>query len=113
MELSRLLDELVRAAERLGVPVRTEPFDPGLAEGRRPRSGLCTVRGARIILVDARSPVPDRVAIVAGALSSLDHESLYLAPVVRATISAYRPVTTGLPEGTVALPLRRTKPYDP
>jgi hypothetical protein len=111
MELWRLFDDLVRAAERLAVPVRAEPFDPGLAEGRRPRSGLCTVRGQRIILVDARAPLPDRVAIVASALASLDHEALYLAPIVRATIAAYRPVSLGAPEAAEALPLRRTKSW--
>jgi hypothetical protein len=112
MELERLLAELERAAERLGVPVRTEPFDPGLAEGRRPRTGLCTVKGARLILVDARAPLPDRVAILAASLAALDHEALFLAPVVRATIAAYRPTTVS-PEPASALPLKRTKPWVP
>jgi hypothetical protein len=112
MELARLLEELERAAERLGVPVRTEPFDPGLADGRRPRTGLCTVKGARLILVDARAPLPDRIAILAASLAALDHESLYLQPIVRATIAAYRPASVS-PEPVTALPLRRTKPYDP
>lgn len=112
MELARLLEELERAAERLGVPVRTEPFDPGLAEGRRPRTGLCTVKGARLILVDARAPLPDRVAILASSLAALDYEPLFLLPIVRATIAAYRPPSVS-PETTVALPLKRTKPWEP
>lgn len=111
MDLERLLGELVQAAERLGVPVRSEPFDPGLADGRRPRSGLCTVHGSRIILIDSNAPLPDRIALTAGALASLDHEALYLTPLVRATIAAYRPMAEVAPEGAPALPLRRTKPH--
>ena len=49
MELARLFEELTRAAERAGVRVRTEPFDPNLSDVKRPRGGLCTLRGDLIV----------------------------------------------------------------
>ena len=92
MELARLLDELTRAAERAGVQVRSEAFDPNLSDVRRPRGGICTLRGARLILVDAKLPLPEQIATIAEALAGVDLEHLFLPPIVRATIGAYAPV---------------------
>ena len=91
MELGQLYQELCAAARKLGVEVRAEAFDPGLSDASRPRGGLCTIRGRRLILVDSRGSLPDRVATVAAALSQLDLEGVYLPPIVRATIGAYQP----------------------
>jgi hypothetical protein len=65
-------------------------FDPNLSDVKRPRGGLCTLRGARLILVDAKLPLPERIATVAGALAEVDLDHLFLPPIVRATIGAYR-----------------------
>jgi hypothetical protein len=96
MELGRLLEELTRAAERVGIRVRMEIFDPNLSDVKNPRGGLCTLRGERLILVDAKLPLPDKIATVAGALATVDLEHLFLPPIVRATIGAHAP----LPEAT-------------
>jgi hypothetical protein len=95
MELARLLDELSRAAERAGVKVRRETFDPNLSDVKRPRGGLCTLRGERLILVDAKLPLPEQIATVAEALAGVDLEHLFLPPIVRATIGAYAPAAGG------------------
>ncbi|MBK8252245.1 MAG: hypothetical protein IPK82_06200 [Polyangiaceae bacterium] len=91
MELAQLYQELCAAARKLGVEVRAEPFDPGLSDATRPRGGLCSIRGKQLILVDSRGSLPDRIATLAGALSQLDLESVFLTPIVRATIGAYQP----------------------
>ncbi|MFO0592390.1 MAG: hypothetical protein U0441_32905 [Polyangiaceae bacterium] len=91
MELAQLYQELLSAARKMGVDVRAEPFDPGLSDATRPRGGLCTIRGRHMILVDARGSLPDRIATLAGALSQMDLDSVFLPPVVRATIGAYQP----------------------
>lgn len=124
MQLGRLLDELIRAAERAGIQVRTEVFDPNLSDIKRPRGGLCTLRGARIILVDAKLPLPERIATIAAALAEVDLDHLFLPPIVRATIGAYaeapRPDDDWLPPARAAandgappprepLPLARTR----
>src|SRR6201996_3668660 len=92
MELARLLEELTLAAERAGVRVRMETFDPNLSDVKRPRGGICTLRGERLILVDAKLPLPEQIATVAEALARVDLEHLFLPPIVRATIGAYAPV---------------------
>jgi hypothetical protein len=111
MELSRLFEELVKAARRCGIDVRIEPFDPGLSDERRPRGGLCTIFGKRVILVDIKAAMPDRIAMVAAALATVDLDHLFLPPIVRATIGAYQheapaPRVTGALE---PLPIARAK----
>ena len=91
MDLEHLYQELCAAARKLGVEVRAEPFDPGLSDAARPRGGLCMIHGKQLILVDSRGSVPDRIATLAGALSQLDLEAVFLTPIVRATIGAYQP----------------------
>ncbi|WP_437313386.1 hypothetical protein [Sorangium sp. So ce385] len=112
MELSRLLDELTLAANRVGIAVRMEAFDPHLSDARNPRGGLCTVLGRRVILVDANASLPDRIATVAAALARVDLESVFLPPIVRATIGAHargaRP-RAAPPGEPVRLPTRHGK----
>jgi hypothetical protein len=115
MELARLLDELTRAAERAGVRVRAEDFDPNLSDVKRPRGGLCTLRGERMILIDAKLPLPERIATIAEALGALDLEHLFLPPIVRATIGAYAPVRPddGPAPRAVAKPLKAGRRHRP
>ena len=97
MELARLFEELSRAAERAGIRVREDAFDPNLSDVKKPRGGLCTLRGQRLILVDAKLPLPERIATLAEALAGVDLESFFVPPIVRATIGAYAPVSGGPP----------------
>lgn len=90
MDLGRLFDELVRAANKADIAVRSESFDPNLSDARKWRGGLCVVRGKRVIIVDQRAPLVDRIATVAASLASVDLEHVFLPPVVRATIGAYQ-----------------------
>jgi hypothetical protein len=90
MELARLFEELTLAAERVGIAVRLEPFDAAIPERVGGRGGLCTVRGRRVILVDARAPLPDRIATIAASLAAVDLEGVFVPPIVRATIGVYR-----------------------
>src|SRR3954462_12442673 len=98
MDLARLLEELSRAAERAGIRVREEAFDPNLSDVKRPRGGLCTLRGERLILIDAKLPLPERIATVAEALAGVGLEGMFLPPIVRATIGAYAPAAEPDPE---------------
>ena len=84
MERERLFEELLSAAEKLGVEVRVEPFETGGTSA----GGICKLRGKRLILLDAAASVPERAAALASALSDLDHERVYLAPGAREYIYA-------------------------
>lgn len=86
MQLATLLDELSRVAERLELEVRSEPLEPRLEGRDYGRGGLCVLRGRRVILLDSRAPLPDRIAVLAGVLASFDVEPLHMPPLVRATI---------------------------
>ncbi len=84
MDAPHLFEELLRAAERLGVEVRTEPFETPAPRG----GGLCIVRGAKLVLIDQRVPLPDRLLVLARALAELESESVYMAPAARELIEA-------------------------
>ena len=56
MNDQNLFDELLRAAENLGVAVRIEPSEtPAIAGG-----GRCVFLGEPLVLIDARAPLRDR-----------------------------------------------------
>jgi hypothetical protein len=86
MEPEQLLDELVQAANRLGVEVRMEPFETPATMG----GGLCIVRGESLVLIDQRAPVADRLGALARALVELRSETIYMAPQARELVEALR-----------------------
>lgn len=81
----RMLEDL---AARIGVEVRVEPVWQG---GDR-AGGLCRVHGVPLILLDARAPVADRIAVLCEALAELerDLDNVFMPPAVRARIRAAR-----------------------
>jgi UDP-N-acetylmuramate dehydrogenase len=93
-----LLDELLRVAGKLGIPVRIEPFETPAAGG----GGLCTVRGRQLVLLDARAALPDRVRALARALAPLPVEAVYMAPEAREAIEA---MSAGAGQPVEATPL--------
>src|SRR5262249_47690124 len=95
MELSRLLEELTLAARKVGITVRSEPFDSSLSDSKRWRGGLCLVRGQPVILIDSKAPLADRIAMLAAALATVELDHVFLPPIVRATIGAYGREATG------------------
>lgn len=84
---TRLLAELQALALRLGVDVRVEPLESGLADAR---GGLCRLRGRPFVLMDESLPLGDRIDVLAAALATFDLEAVYLSPFVRARIEAAR-----------------------
>jgi UDP-N-acetylmuramate dehydrogenase len=81
-----LLDELVRVATRLGVDVRTEPFETPPAGG----GGRCVLAGKDLILLDARASLRERVAALASALANLNLDDVYVTPEARDRVEAER-----------------------
>lgn len=87
MNAQQLLDELIQAAQRLGVEVRSEPFETPATMG----GGLCLVRGAHLVLIDQRAPLVDRVRALARALGDLGSEAIYLVPEARDLVDRSSP----------------------
>ncbi len=75
-----ILGELEKLALRLGVEVRSVVFDRRVIESD---GGLCRVGDRHVIVVDARAPVVERIAVLAQSLAFFDLEAIYLPPALR------------------------------
>lgn len=79
--LLKLADELIEAAQRLGLEVRREKI---LREvGYRARGGPCRLREQDLIILDREMPPADQLEMIADALKERAHEQLYLSPAAR------------------------------
>ncbi|MSP17573.1 MAG: hypothetical protein EXR73_13370 [Myxococcales bacterium] len=85
MKLEPILEELERAAEKLGVKLSYEALAESVAGG-----GLCKVKGAWRVILEKRGTVGEKVASLARALAAFDTEPLFLTPLARETVERYR-----------------------
>ncbi len=79
MKVAEQLRELERVAEELGVRVSYEPM-AGVVSGA---GGLCRVRGEYRIIIDRRLRTPERVNLLADALSRFDSRRIEMPPAVQ------------------------------
>ena len=79
-----LLEELKAAARMLGFDVRDEELLRDA--GYRPRSGACRVRSARVVLLDRRATVDERIDALSAVLAREDLERVFLSPALRARL---------------------------
>ena len=77
----RVLDELIDAAERVGLKVRRERIMREV--GYRARGGVCRLRNDDMVILDRDQPPNEQLEIVAEALKSRDLEAVYLSPAAR------------------------------
>ncbi len=92
VDTDRLAALLEDVARRLGIEIRYDRFERdalGITARGGARGGLCRIRGRHVVLMEEGLRAPDRVAILARALAYFDLESIYVAPIVRATIRAH------------------------
>jgi hypothetical protein len=80
----RLLEELLRVARSLGVSVRIERFETPAAAG----GATCVLRGERLVLIDERAPLRDRVTALARALSEGETDTVFMLPEAREALAA-------------------------
>ena len=85
MKSEHILEELERAADKLGVRVSYETLAADVGPG-----GLCKVKGEWRAIIDRRAPASEKVALLAQALSQFDLDGVYLSPEVREIIEAKR-----------------------
>lgn len=95
MDLPKLYEQMETLLARLGVQVRTEPFDPKVFNELSARGGYCTLRGDYVVLVDAHAPLVDRATILACVLADFDLDAVFMAPQVRQYIEAHMPPDGG------------------
>jgi hypothetical protein len=84
----RMLEELCRAASRLGVEIRQR-----VLRGSHPGAGgLCRIHGESLVLMSSKAPAFERAAIVAQALAELGHaSSTELTEECRAFVARHEP----------------------
>lgn len=82
MDDESLIEHLDLLADKLGVEVRSEAF--GVPDG------FCVIRGRNVLFVNRDSPPGERVDVMAAALATLDLDSVYIVPEVRAFLERYR-----------------------
>lgn len=77
----QLYDELMDVAGKLFSDLRKEE---GLF-----KTGSCTVNGQRVMVVNKRQPIEERIEALAKEIALLGAENHYLKPVVRAEVERY------------------------
>ncbi len=77
----RVLDELIEAAERVGLKVRRERIMREV--GYRARGGTCRLRDSDMVIIDRDQAPHEQLEIVAEALKGRDLEAVYLSPAAR------------------------------
>ncbi len=82
----RVLDELIEAAERVGLKVRRERIMREV--GYRARGGTCRLRDHDLVIIDRDQAPQEQLEIVADALKGRDLEAVYLSPAARKILQA-------------------------
>jgi hypothetical protein len=86
MKPDQLYQELKDLAERLQITVSEQNFK---VSGIKVRSGLCTVKGQKMFIMDKHKSVHKKIKILAAQLALLPHEDLYIIPAVRELLEKY------------------------
>jgi hypothetical protein len=86
MKPEQMTEALEQVATQVGVRVRYETMT-GAAAGA---GGLCKIKGQWTVIIDRRTPVADRAAMLIEALADFDTDALFLPPRVREALQAKR-----------------------
>ena len=57
--------------------------------GLKVRSGLCTVKGQKLFIMDKHKSVHKKIKILAAQLARIPHEDMYIIPAVRVLLEKY------------------------
>lgn len=89
MKAEKLYQELKALAEKLNVEVSEQNFR---IAGIHVKSGLCTVKGKDMFLIDKHKPISKRIAILSEFLGEQPYDDIYIVPAVREHLDKYRPM---------------------
>jgi NADH:ubiquinone oxidoreductase subunit F (NADH-binding) len=80
MKPDQLYQELKDLAERMQTSVLEQNLK---TSGLKVRSGLCTVKGQKLFIMDKHKSVHKKIKILAAQLARIPHEDMYIIPAVR------------------------------
>jgi hypothetical protein len=88
MKPDQLYHELKDLAERMQITVSEQNLKTA---GVKVKSGLCTVKGQNLFIMDKHKSVHKKIRILAAELAAIPHEDLYIIPAVRELLEKYAP----------------------
>ncbi len=86
MKPDQIYQELIDLAERMQITVSEQNLR---ATGIKVKSGLCTVKGQNLFVMDKHKSIHKKISILATQLATLPHEDLYIVPAIRALLDKY------------------------
>lgn len=86
MKPDQLYQELQDLAERMQITVSEQNLK---VAGIKVRSGLCTVKGQKLFVMDKHKSVQKKIKILAAELALIPHEDMYIIPAVRELLEKY------------------------
>jgi hypothetical protein len=86
MKPEQLYHDLKELAERLGVSVLEHNFRK---TGIKVKSGLCTVKGKKIFIMNKHKSINDKNEILLSCIRKMPHEDIYIVPYLREMLKRY------------------------
>ena len=86
MKPDQLYQELKDLAERMQISVLEQNLK---TSGLKVQSGLCTVKGQKLFIMDKHKSVHKKIKILAAQLALIPHEDMYIIPAVRELLEKY------------------------
>ena len=86
MKAEQITELLEQAAAHLGIRVRYETMTGDTAGA----GGLCKLKGQWCVIIDRKTPVSDRAAILVEALATFNTDDVFLPPQIREALAAKR-----------------------
>ncbi len=80
MKPEQIYQELKDLAEKLDVQVSEQNFRTA---GIAAKSGVCKVKGQRMLIMDKHKSIRKKIKIVASHLAQIPHENVFIVPAIR------------------------------
>ena len=84
MTPEQIYEELKELAERIGITVSEQNLK---TSGFKVKSGLCIVRGKKLLVVDKSKSIHDKIDIIVEVVEKFPLDSVYLIPAIRELLS--------------------------
>lgn len=86
MKPEQLYQELKDLAEKMDVTVSEQNLRTA---GIKVKSGLCTVKGTDMFIMDKHKSVKHKIKVLAAQLANMPHEDIFVVPSVREVLNKY------------------------
>ena len=86
MKPEQLYQELKDLAEKMDVTVSEQNLRTA---GIKVKSGLCTVKGTDMFIMNKHKSVKHKIKMLAAQLANMPHEDIFIVPAVREVLDTY------------------------